>query len=471
MTETKQLLAAYVENGSETAFRELVSRHVNLVYATALRLAGGDAHRAQEVAQTVFVQLAQNAHKLSRESALGGWLHRTTCNVASKALRTERRRLERETQAMLMNAQSHEGEVRMESVAPILDEAINQLGEEDRAAILLRFFEQQDFRAVGLALGSNEDAARMRVNRALEKLQGMLKRKGVAFSTTALGSMLTASAVSAAPAGLGVSIAGAAFTVATVKGGGATVGILNLMSQFKAGIAGAILVTGLAGTLVLQHQAATRLQRENELLKQRAALLQEEMDALKRRPVPQATSAQFTDQERTELLRLRGDMGLMRGQLAAVNRENERLVASVRQQAEKLQTEADLAAEDEHKAVRYANSAKRLCLALHVYRGKHNEAFPESFAQLSEAAKDILGAESYEQFELFPLSGKLSELADPSKTIVTRGGLFQMSSGKWTMAYGMADGSVYRVNSSTPDFREEEKRLNFVYPSSEKTQQ
>ncbi len=234
MTETQQLLAAYVENGSETAFRELVSRHVNLVYATALRLAGGDVHRAQEVVQTVFVQLAQNAHKLSRESTLGGWLHRTTCNVASKALRTERRRIKRETQAMLMNAQAHESEARMETVAPILDEVINQLGEEDRAAILLRFFEQRDFRAVGLALGSNEDAARMRVNRALERLQGMLKRKGVAFSTAALGSILTASAVSAAPAGLGVSIAGAAFTLAAAKGGGTTVGVLNLMSQFKA---------------------------------------------------------------------------------------------------------------------------------------------------------------------------------------------------------------------------------------------
>jgi hypothetical protein len=115
--------------------------------------------------------------------------------------------------------------------------------------------------------------------------------------------------------------------------------------------------------------------------------------------------------------------------------------------------------------------AKRLGLALHIYRGKHNEAFPDSFERLNEAAKDVLGAESYEQFELFPLSGKLSELTDPSKTIVIRGGLFQMSSGKWTMAYGMADGSVQRLASNTPDFGAEEKRLSFVYPSSGKTQQ
>ncbi|MCD6051071.1 MAG: hypothetical protein K0Q55_2474 [Verrucomicrobia bacterium] len=468
MSETQQLLAAYVENGSETAFRELVSRHVNLVYATALRLVGGDAHRAQEVAQTVFVQLAQNAHKLSRESTLGGWLHRTTCNVASKALRTERRRIERETQAMLMNAQSHEGEARMERVAPILDEAINQLGEEDRAAIVLRFFEQRDFRAVGLALGSGEDAARMRVNRALEKLQSMLKRKGVALSATALGTMLTAGAVSAAPAGLSVSLAGAAFAAAT-KGGGTSIGMLTLMNQFKVGIAGAIVVTGLAGSLFVQHRSAGRLQTENDALRKQTVLMQEEMDALKRRPL--TAPAQVADQDRTELLRLRGEVGVMRGQMAAVNKENERLVASMRQQAEKSKTEQYLAAEDEAKAVRNANLAKRLGLALHIYRGKHNEAFPDSFEQLSAAAKDVLGADSYAQFELFPLSGKLSELPNPSKTIVLKGGLFQMSSGKWTMAYGMADGSVQRLASSAPDFGAEEKRVNFVYPSAEKTQQ
>lgn len=423
---------------------------------------------AQDIAQTVFINLAQNASKLSRESALGGWLHRATCNVASKSLRTERRRLERETQAMLMNTQSHFTEAKFEQIALILDEAINELAEEDRMAILLRFFEHLDFRAVGQAIGSGEDAARMRVNRALEKLQGMLKRKGVSFSAAALGTVLTASAVNAAPAGLSISIVGTALAAAAANDG-TMMGILNLMSQSKAGIAGAILVTGLAGALVLQHHSMTKLQQENELLIKQTGQMREEMDALKRRPLPQV-AAKFTDQERTELLRLRGEIGVIRGQMATVNKENERLVASVRQQTEKLRTEKDFAAEDEAKSVRNSNSAKRLALALHIYKSKNDEAFPGSFEDLSKAAKDMLGTENYDQFELLPLLGKFSELKDPSTTIVIRGGLFQMSSGKWTMTYGMADGAVYRVTSNTADFREEEKRLNFVYPSAEKTQ-
>jgi hypothetical protein len=82
MSETSQLLAEYVDNGSETAFRELVSRYIGLVYSSALRMAGGDAHLAEDICQTVFIDLARNASKLSRDSALGGWLHRNACFVA-----------------------------------------------------------------------------------------------------------------------------------------------------------------------------------------------------------------------------------------------------------------------------------------------------------------------------------------------------------------------------------------------------
>src|SRR5690349_8581506 len=88
-----------------------------------------------------------------------------------------------------------------EAVSPLLDEAICQLGQDDRAAILLRFFEERDFRSVGQALGSSEDAARMRVQRALEKLHRLLQQRGIQFSTAALGSALAGHAVSAAPTG------------------------------------------------------------------------------------------------------------------------------------------------------------------------------------------------------------------------------------------------------------------------------
>src|SRR5688572_21717580 len=187
MTDGQQLIAQYVETGSETAFRELVTRYVDLVYSAAVRMVNGDTHLAEDVTQTVFADLARMARTLAREVMLGGWLHRHTCFVAAKTMRGERRRQARERQAVEMNAIEDHSAANLASVAPMLDEAINQLGAEDRAAILLRYFEQRDFQSLGAALGSSEEAARKRVDRALEKLHASLMRRGVALSVTALG--------------------------------------------------------------------------------------------------------------------------------------------------------------------------------------------------------------------------------------------------------------------------------------------
>src|ERR1017187_4981658 len=217
MTDSQQLLAEYRQNGSDAAFRELVTRYVDLVYSTALRLVEGDTHRAEDVAQTVFVDLARKARTLPHEVRLGGWLHRDACLVAGHTMRGERRRQSRERQAVEMNVLENHSEADFSQVAPLLDEAINELGEADRTAILLRFFEQQDFRAVGQALGSNEDAARMRVTRALEKLEDLLKRRGVTTSAASLGVVLTVNAVQAAPVGLAVTISTAAALAGTTR--------------------------------------------------------------------------------------------------------------------------------------------------------------------------------------------------------------------------------------------------------------
>src|ERR1017187_6701007 len=135
MTESQKLLAQYAANGSEEAFRELVARFINLVYSTALRLVDGETHRAQVVAQEVFMDLARLARGLSSKVMLGGGLPRHTCFIAAKTLRGERRRQDRERQATEMNALEDHAPARFEHLAPILDEAINQLSTPDRTAI------------------------------------------------------------------------------------------------------------------------------------------------------------------------------------------------------------------------------------------------------------------------------------------------------------------------------------------------
>jgi len=164
------LLKQFAKNGSEPAFAELVSRHVNLVYSTALRNVG-DAHAAQEIAQAVFIILARKANSLSMHTVLSGWLYQTTRLTAANYLRTEIRRQKREQEAYMQSLTNEtEAEV-WRQIAPQLDDAMARLGDRDRNAIVLRFFENKNLREVGVALGASEDAAKMRVNRALEKLR------------------------------------------------------------------------------------------------------------------------------------------------------------------------------------------------------------------------------------------------------------------------------------------------------------
>src|SRR5258705_475109 len=151
MRDDAQLLDAYAGEASESGFTELVTRHIDLVYAAALRVVAGDAHLARDVTQIVFLDLARKARRLPRDVFLAGWLHRHTCFVAKKAVRTERRRKAREQIAMEMNALDDNPQATWEQIAPYLDEGLNQLNTSDRTAIVLRFLKQQDLRVVGAA--------------------------------------------------------------------------------------------------------------------------------------------------------------------------------------------------------------------------------------------------------------------------------------------------------------------------------
>lgn len=320
MTDSQSLLAEFVHSGSDAAFRGLVTGHLDLVYSTALRLVGGDTHWAEDVAQTVFVDLARKARALPKDVRLGGWLHRDTCFVAANLLRGERRRQARERQAVEMNALQNESEADFSLVAPMLDEAINELGEADRTAILLRFFEQHDFRSVGEALGSNEDAARMRVNRALGKLESLLKRRGVTTSATALSVALLANAVQAAPVGLAVTIS----TAVTLAGASiaasatATATQAIAMTTLQKTIIGATLAAAVA-TGIYQARQASRLRDENQTLRQQQAPLTEQIQQLQheRDAATRQLAALREDNERLnrntpELLKLRAEVTRLR---------------------------------------------------------------------------------------------------------------------------------------------------------------
>lgn len=295
MIEDTELLRRYAEEHSEAAFTELVERRLGLVYAVALRQTGGDAHRAQDIAQTVFTNLARKASSLARQPVLAGWLYRSAQFAASDAMRTERRRQVREQQAHTMNEILSEDRPAgdWDKLRPDLDQVLSELDEPDRDALVLRFFDDRPFVDVGAKLNLTENAARMRVQRALEKVRTLLARRGVTSTTTALAGVLTGQAGTAAPAAIVASVSSAA--LAGAASGGALVtatGIFKFMSTTKIVTAAAVVaLVGLAGYefAVIQktQESAALLERERvQMARER------EIEAAKaRRAAPSTFSA------------------------------------------------------------------------------------------------------------------------------------------------------------------------------------
>ena len=212
--------------------------------------------QAEDITQTVFTDLARKACSLPGKIMLGGWLHRHTCFVASTQLRSELRRQHREREAMQMNTLHSPPDDTWTQLGRVLDEAIDQLAAADREAILLRYFEHRDLRAVGVALGIGEDAAQKRVSRAVDKLRELVGQRGSALSATVLAAALLSGAVSAAPVHLGSRITSTALAAA---GAGAAGGILAFLAaaKLKLALAAVVLVAALTAPVWLKHPRAT----------------------------------------------------------------------------------------------------------------------------------------------------------------------------------------------------------------------
>ncbi len=450
MSEDAELLGRYAREHSEGAFTELVRRHLDLVYSAALRLAGGDVPEAQDLTQQVFSELARQANRLTRHPALVGWLYTTTRRMASRARRTERRRTAREQEANLMNEILREPAPQpdWDRLRPLLEEVMHQLGETDRLAVLLRFFQSKSLREVGEVLGLSENAARMRVERALDKVRAQLARKGVTSSTAALGVMLAGHAVAAAPASLAVSIPAAALAGAAVETG-TTLTLLKLMAmtKIKTAVISAVVVAGVATSLVLQQQAQARLREVDDSARQQAdrlAQLSIDNERLSNQLAQAAESPR--EGQLDNLQKLRAEAAKLRAQtneMTALLAENRRL----RTPPPTAQAPPKTPLQAKEELMNKMNFSRQVVLAFIMHANDHEGQFPTNFDQ----AMPYLGGAHFadtnittDQFDI-TYQGSWQAITNPASVIVLRekqANPPNSPGGKWNKAYGFADGHV-----------------------------
>ena len=316
MQSDAELLREYAATKSEAAFGEIVRRYADLVYSAALRQVG-DPELARDVAQTVFADLARKAGSLRANTLLIGWLYRGARLAALEQLRNDRRRLERERQAMELLNSSPEIPNDWNAVRPVLYEAIASLGSEDRDALLLRFFKNESLASVGAALGVSEDAAQKRVSRALEKLRAFLALRGISTTAAALSVALTTNAVQAVPSGFAASLAAGALAKAAAAGS-SSVPFLKLFTfpNMKTAILVLALAGGIGGLTFLQLNTQHQLGAAQALVQQQA----DEIAALRAANEQLANLTNELEQLRREardLPRLRGEVVQLRREQAA----------------------------------------------------------------------------------------------------------------------------------------------------------
>ncbi len=323
----QQLLRDYAGNHSEAAFAELVRRHVDLVYSAALRMVC-DSHQAEDVTQSVFVALAQNARQLTEHPVLSGWLHRTTQNLAANAVRTNVRRQMREQEAVVMNELiSGESDVTWEHIAPHLDTALGKLSEADRDVVLLRYFERKSAQEMAECLGITAEAAQKRVNRAVDRLRDLFAKRGVAVGASGLAVAVSANAVQAAPIGLALTVSTTAALTGTTLSTtaiAATTKAIAMTTLQKALVAASLSI--LAGVGIYEARQTSKLHDQLRAVQQQNAPLVEQLQQLQRErdaATNQLSSldkqlAQLkSEQRQAELLKLRGQVGTLRQQLNA----------------------------------------------------------------------------------------------------------------------------------------------------------
>src|SRR5438128_5841198 len=279
-----------------------------------------DVDLAEDVTQSAFVALAQNARQLADHPVLSGWLHRTAQNLAVKTVRSDARRRTYEQEAAMDGLFATEPDADWEQIAPHLDAALGELSRADHDALTLRYFERKSAREMATILGTSDEAAQKRVSRAVERLREFLANRGVVVGGTGLAALLSANAVQSAPVGFGATIAASAALSGAVLHQATTIGITNALTMTtlqKIVITASVAVAVGTGVYdarqisLLRTQVDTMHRQQEPFARQAEDLLRQRDEAIKRLAAADQENARLR-RETAEIPQLRGEVTALR---------------------------------------------------------------------------------------------------------------------------------------------------------------
>lgn len=433
-----ELLQRYARERSDPAFATLVARHLALVYSAARRQVRSP-QLAEDVTQSVFLALSRQAADLPADQSLVAWLHVVTRRTAIDLVRAEARRRTREHAASTLDHPPAAPSAWTE-IEPLLDEAVESLPEPERTAILLRFFENKNYRDVGSALGTSDDAAQKRVTRALDQLRTFFLRRGITVTAAGLTADLSAHATLVAPAALAGAITTlGTTTLPTVIATAAETAVMTTLQ--KSLVTAAVILaagTGLyeATTFYRQRDELTQLaarsaaltadlartRAEQAAAARRLALVESQIDArlaaARAAPTPPATDPALEKQIRAwlanldqlkQLITARPDLSIPELQLLSPDDWSN--FAPSTTTATGLDTEAGLRSVSSALRHRAENlMAMKLQAALNAYVQSGNGELPSSLDQLLPHFVPAIAPELLTRYELLR-TGKLSDLS------------------------------------------------------------
>jgi len=468
-----QLLRDYAERGAEAAFSELVRRHTNLVYSATLRQVESP-DTAAEIAQGVFLGLARGARSLAPrfapEASLAGWLCRSARNLSLNHRREEFRRQSREKHVMEQLLATPDEAPDWERLRPVLDDAMSELSETDYDALVLRFYQNRDFRAIGAAIGVSDDTAQKRVSRALEKLRDLLAQRGIRATAAALGMVITANAVQSAPVclanGITSAIAGASLTSSSAS---TAITKTIAMTAFQKLLVTAAVTVGIVTPVLVLHSDQSKLGAQEQALQHQSSRLANLVHGnahLADLVANAGKSNSLTAGDELKLLQLRGQIARLNmdiHQLTQVpplstpaNQTGTNSLDSLKQiwsrRADQLkqwleqnpsgkipelrlvrdQTWIDavygsnLENDDEYRRamgnvrVNAENEALDIMLGgLQKYAAANGGQFPTELSQLSPYFRTLLGDDILNRYEIVPSSSLVSQLQSGDSMVIT----------------------------------------------------